>query len=63
MPYSESQKKATIKWMASNYDRIHLTVPKGMKQRINEAAKRQGYPSARAFIIEVLEEAMKGEQK
>ena len=61
--YSESQKKATIKWMANNYDRIHLTVPKGMKQKINDAAKRQGYPSTRAFILDAIEEKMKGEQK
>ena len=60
--YSESQKKATIKWMADNYDRIYLTVPKGMKQRINEAAKRQGQ-SARAYILDAIEEKMKGEQK
>ena len=42
MPYSESQKRATMKWDKENYDRVYLTVPKGMKQRIEAVAKEQG---------------------
>ena len=42
MPYSESQKRATMKWDKENYDRVYLTVPKGMKQQIEAVAQEQG---------------------
>lgn len=58
MPYSEAQKRATMKWDKENYDRVYLTVPKGMKQEIDEVAKSQGYDSMRAFIIEAIKEKM-----
>ena len=58
MPYSEAQKRATMKWDKENYDRVYLTVPKGMKQRIDEFAKAQGYDPIRAFIIDVIKEKM-----
>ena len=59
MPYSESQKKATMKWEAQNYEQIRFTVPKGFKARLQESVKRTGAKSQRAFIIQALEEAMK----
>lgn len=58
MAYSEAQKRATMKWDKENYDRVYLTVPKGMKQEINEVARSQGYESMRAFIIEAIKEKM-----
>lgn len=58
MAYSESQKRATMKWDKENYDRVYLTVPKGMKQEIDEVAKSQGYDSMRAFIIDAIKEKM-----
>lgn len=58
MAYSESQKRATMKWDRENYDRVYLTVPKGMKQEIDEVAKSQGYDSMRAFIIDAIKEKM-----
>jgi len=58
MPYSEAQKKASMKWMAENCDRVYLRVPKGYKQKIEEAAKAQGYESKRAFILDAIEEKM-----
>ena len=57
MAYSEAQKRATMKWDKENYDRVYLTVPKGMKQEIEEVAKAQGM-STRAFIIEAIKEKM-----
>ena len=58
MAYSESQKRATMRWDKENYDRVYLTVPKGMKQEIDEFAKANGYDSMRAFIIEAIKEKM-----
>lgn len=58
MPYSESQKKATMKWEAQNYEQIKFTVPKGFKARLKESVKKTGAKSQRAFIIQALEEAM-----
>ena len=58
MPYSKSQRKATEKWEAKNYEQIRFTVPKGFKARLQESVKRTGAKSQRAFIIQALEEAM-----
>ena len=58
MAYSEAQKRATMKWDKENYDRVYLTVPKGVKQEIDEIAKANGYDSMRAFIIEAIKEKM-----
>ena len=58
MAYSEAQKRATMKWDKENYDRVYLTVPKGMKQEIDEVARSQGYESMRAFILEAIKEKM-----
>ena len=57
MAYSEAQKRATMKWDKENYDRVYLTVPKGMKQEIEEVAKSQGM-SMRAYILEAINEKM-----
>lgn len=57
MAYSEAQKRATMKWDKKNYDRVYLTVPKGMKQEIEEVAKAQGM-SMRAYILEAINEKM-----
>lgn len=62
MAYSESQKRATMKWDKENYDRVYLTVPKGMKQEIEEVAKAEGM-SIRAYILEAINEKMGGEIK
>ena len=56
--YSESQKKATIKWEKENYDKIQITAPKGFKERIKKAAK--GRPM-RAFILDAIEEKISKE--
>ena len=58
MAYSESQKRATMKWDKENYDRVYLTVPKGMKQEIDEVAKASGYDSMRSYIIDAIKEKM-----
>jgi predicted HicB family RNase H-like nuclease len=46
-----------MKWDKENYDRVYLTVPKGMKQRIEVVAQEQGM-SIRAYILEAINEKM-----
>jgi uncharacterized protein YjaZ len=58
MAYSKSQRKATEKWEAKNYEQIRFTVPKGFKARLQESVKKTGAKSQRDFIIQALEEAM-----
>lgn len=42
MPYSEAQKRATMKYNAGAYDRIELRVPKGRKAEVEAHAKSKG---------------------
>lgn len=49
MPVSKAQQKAVNKYMAANYDRINLTVPKGKKDTIQAHAETQG-ESINGFI-------------
>ena len=49
MPVSKAQQKAVNKYMAANYDRINLTVPKGKKDTIQAHAIAQG-ESVNGFI-------------
>ena len=60
MPASKAQQKAVNKYMAANYDRINLTVPKGKREEIKEFAAAQG-ESVNSFIARLIEEAMKKE--
>ena len=47
-------------YIAENYDRINLTVPKGMKAQIEEFAKAQG-KSTNGFIGDLIRAALSGE--
>lgn len=49
MATSKAQQKAVNKYMASNYDRINLTVPKGQKETIKAHAESMG-ESVNGFI-------------
>lgn len=62
MTYSESQKRATMRWDKENYEQIKFTAPKGFKARLKEASQNAG-TSMRGFIISTLEEKMKEEEK
>ena len=42
MPITEAQKKATMKYMKNNYDRIELKVPKGKKSDLQAHAADRG---------------------
>lgn len=42
MPVSKAQQKAVNGYIARNYDRINLTIPKGRKATIEACAKSEG---------------------
>ena len=42
MSVSKAQQRAVNKYMAANYDRINLTLPKGRKATIEARAKETG---------------------
>lgn len=54
MATSKAQQKAVNKYMASNYDRINLTVPKGQKDVIKIHADSMG-ESVNGFINRAIE--------
>ena len=54
MPYSESQKKATMKYKAKAYERIEVTVKKGQKEVYKNQATKKGL-SLNAYIISLIE--------
>ena len=64
MAISKSQQKATNKWIANNYDRVNLTVPKGKKDIIKAHAESRG-ESVNSFINRAVDETIKrdGEDK
>lgn len=42
MGYTEAGKRATIKYIKNNYDRVEIKVPKGQKTTIEAAATAAG---------------------
>lgn len=56
MPASKAQQKAVNKYMAANYDRINLTMPKGGKDAIKAHAEKNG-ESVNGFINRAVAEA------
>lgn len=42
MGYTEAGKRATIKYIKNNYDRVEIKVPKGQKATIEAAATAAG---------------------
>lgn len=57
MATSKAQQKAVNKYMAANYDRINVTMPKGRKDIIKAHAEGRG-ESVNGFINRAIEEAM-----
>lgn len=54
MPYSEAQKRATLKYKAKAYEHIDLTVKKGSRDKYKAQAATHGL-SLNAYIISLLE--------
>ena len=57
MAVSKAQQRAVNKYMAANYDRINLTVPKGKKDTIQAHAEAQGQ-SVNGYINAAIDEKM-----
>lgn len=57
MPASKAQQKAVNKYMAANYDRVNLTMPKGRKDIIQAHAAAQG-ESVNGFINRAIDSQM-----
>lgn len=60
MPASKAQQRAVNKYMKEKYDRINLTVSKGVKDQIKAVADVQGL-SVNAWINRAIDETMKRE--
>lgn len=51
---TKASQRAVNKYIAANYDRLNLTVPKGKKDEYKAAATAEG-KSLNAFIVECVE--------
>lgn len=56
IPRGPAATAAKNKYRDNNYDRMELAVPKGMKARIKEVAKEQGYSSQNNYVVEAVKE-------
>lgn len=54
---TKAAQRAVNKYIANNYDRLNLTVPKGKKDEYKASAEAEG-KSLNAFIIECVEKRM-----
>lgn len=58
---SKAQQKAVNKYIANNYERINLTVPKGHKKAIQDAATAAG-ESVNGYIKKAIDERLERER-
>lgn len=58
MAVSKAQQKAVNKYMAANYDRVNVTMPKGRKDAIKTHAEGQG-ESVNGFINRAIDETIR----
>lgn len=56
-----AQQRAVHKYVKNNYDRLELSVPKGEKEEIQQAAKQAGQ-SVNAYVHEAVKRRMEQEQ-
>ena len=59
MTTTKAQQKASRKWNENNLERVYITVKKGQKKIIENAAK-QNKQSVNAFINEAISDKIKG---
>ena len=62
MPITEAQKRATMKYMKNNYDRIELKVTKGKKATLQAHAAERG-ESLNGFVNRAIDEAVERDTK
>lgn len=56
-----AQQRAVHKYVKNNYDRLELSVPKGEKEEIQQAAKQAG-KSVNAYVYEAVKYRMEQER-
>ena len=56
-----AQQRAVHKYVKNNYDRLELSVPKGEKEEIQQAAKR-ARQSVNTYVYEAVKRRMEQEQ-
>lgn len=59
-PISKAQQKAVNKYVKNNYDRVNLTLYKGLKDKIKAHAERHG-ETLNSFINRAIAETMERE--
>ena len=57
MPTTKAQQKAVNKYIKTNYDQLHVTLPKGRKEEVQRHAAAQGESLSR-FVARAITEAM-----
>ena len=57
MSVSKAQQKAVNKYMAKNYDRVNVTMPKGKRENIRAHAAARG-ESVNGFINRCIDETL-----
>lgn len=57
MPYSEAQKRATMKYMKENLEDIKIRVPKGKRAEYKAFAEKRGKSLSR-LIVDLIEQDM-----
>lgn len=62
MPVSKAQQRAVNKYVANNYDRVLVTMPKGQKDIIKTHAEARG-ESVNAFIGRAIAETMERDKR
>lgn len=55
MAYNDAQKRATMKYIATNLDEVRFRVPKGKRDEIRAAALQRGYSGIQPYLIDLLE--------
>lgn len=62
-PRGAAATKAKNKYRDNNYDRMEVTVPKGMKAAVEERVKEGAARSKNDYVVKALQEKMQREGK
>jgi len=60
MPYNDSSKRATIKYIKENLEDVRFRVPKGKREMIRAYAIKNGHESLSAYIKKLISADMGG---